>query len=293
MATLALARKDSMDQLLNAPISRLLAIFRLNPAIRLGLFVAMGLFVAVPGLSAVQVHVVEGTLVPLALRNDASTETVVKGDRIEFDVSSNVVVNDEIVIAKGARAWGIVEKVRGAGKKDARDASVTYRLIGVRAADGQPIPLRLMPSRSKKPDPTDNDIEESSFIPGPGPRRVGAPKGKQYAAYTDSEAFVNATANAPATSQVAAAQGAPAAPQTPPPAPVLPPQPASVDFRSVPPGGDIVIDGSSVGVTPTTLQLSPGHHDIEIHAQGYQSWKRKMRVEPGSHPTVMARMLPS
>jgi hypothetical protein len=283
-----------MVQHLNAAISRVVAALRLDRASVLFSLAAMVLSAAVPSVSAVQVHVPEGTLVPLELRNDVTTETVNKGDRIEFDVSSNVVVNDEVVFAEGARAWGIVEKVKGAGRKDTRDASVTYRLIGVRAADGQPIPLRLMPSKSKKPDPADNDIEESSMIPGPGPRRVGAPKGKQYAAYTDSDAFVNATASAAAAAQVAPVQGAPAAaPQTPPPAVVAPPQPASVDFRSVPTGGDVVIDGSSVGVTPTTLQLSPGLHDIEIHAQGYQNWKRKMRVEPGSHPTVMARLLPS
>ncbi|HET7840023.1 MAG TPA: PEGA domain-containing protein [Terriglobia bacterium] len=237
-------------------------------------------------LYGVQVRVPEGTLVSLTLRFDVTTENVVKGDRVEFDVSDNVVIDDEIAIPQGARAWAMVAKVRGEGKKDAKDAAVTFHLMGVKAADGQTIPIRLMPSKSRKPGPTDNDIEESSAIPGSGPRQVGAPKGKQYAAYTDSEAFVNVATKpaAPSTAAVAPVVVTPVA---------EPPQPASVDFRSDPPASDVVIDGSSVGVTPMTQQLSPGLHDIEIHAKGYQNWMRKMRVEPGSHPTVMARLVPS
>ncbi len=246
---------------------------------------ALFLGATAPGLCGVQVRVPEGTLVPLTLRADVTTENVVKGDRVEFEVSDNVVINDEIAIPQGSRAWAAVGKVRGAGKKDAKDAAVTFHFMGVIAADGQTIPIRLMPSKSRKPEPTDNDIEESSAIAGSGPRQVGAPKGKQYAAYTDSDAFVNV----PAKSAPPPAAASPVVVQP----VVAPPQPASVDFRSDPPASDVVIDGSSVGLTPMTQQLSPGLHDIEIHAKGYQNWKRKMRVEPGSHPTVMARLVPS
>lgn len=280
-----------MAKSFKAALSCLTVSSRLDRSYRLSSLTAIFLFLAAQSLSGAQVRVPEGTLVPLALRFDVTTESVVKGDRVEFDVSANVVINDEIVIPEGARAWAVVEKVRGAGKRDAKDAAVTYRLIGVNAADGQAIAIRLLPGKSKKPEPTDNDIEESSAIPGMGPRRVGAPKGKQYAAYTDGDTFVNATASVTATSQAAPTQATPVAAVAPPPPVVVPPQPASVDFRSDPSSGDVVIDGSSVGVTPTTLELAPGLHDIEIHAQGYQNWKRKMRVEPGSHPTVMARLV--
>jgi PEGA domain len=273
---------------------------RAERALKLSSFAAILLFAAAQSVYAVRVRVPEGTVVSLTLRSDVTTENVQKGDRVDFDVSDDVVVNDAVVISKGAGAWAIVEKVKGAGKRDAKDAMIVYRLIGVQAADGQPIALRLLPNKSKNSQPSDNDIEASSVLPGPGFRRVGAPKGKQYAAYTDAEAFVNVTAGAPPSSQAAPAQGAPAASSTAaaaaPPAPPAvsePLQPATVDFRSDPSGGDIVIDGSSIGVTPSTQQLAPGLHDVEIHAQGYQNWKRKMRIEPGSHPTVMARLVHS
>ncbi|MGE5327700.1 MAG: PEGA domain-containing protein [Deltaproteobacteria bacterium] len=270
-------------------LSRVADALRLGVNSRIPALAAILLVLSIPNLYGVKVRVPEGKLVQLTLRNDVTPDSVEKGGRVEFNVSSDVVINDEIAIAEGARAWGIVERAKGAGKKDARDASVTFRSIGVVAADSQPIPLRLMPSKGRKPDPADIDVEESSRIPGPGPRRVGAARGKTDAAYTDSDAFVDATVSVKAPAQAALI----AAPPEPPPVIAAPPQPASVDFRSDPTGADVVVDGSSVGVTPTTQQLSPGLHDIEIHAQGCQNFKRKLRVEPGSHPTVMARMVPS
>lgn len=272
-------------------------------AIQCLLLPAIILWVGVAGLPAAQVRVPEGTMVPLALRLRVTTGNVVKGDRVDFEVVNNVIVDNHVVIPKGATGWGTVVKVRGAGRNDAKDASVTFRIIGVHGIDSQPIALRLLPSKSKKQDPTENDIEESGVITEAGERMIGAPKGKQYAAYTDSQTVVNAPNSAPppaleaAPAQSAAASSvAPAsavrarAPAAPPDA-LLAPEPASVDFRSQPAGADIVIDGASVGVTPATLQLSPGLHEIEIHASGYQNWKRRMRVAPGSHPTVLAHMV--
>ncbi len=53
-------------------------------------------------LHAAQVRVPEGTLVRLKVHADITTENVVKGDRVEFDVAENVAVNDRVVIPKGA-----------------------------------------------------------------------------------------------------------------------------------------------------------------------------------------------
>jgi PEGA domain len=45
-----------------------------------------------------------------------------------------------------------------------------------------------------------------------------------------------------------------------------------------------------VGNTPSTLRLKPGEHEIMIRMSGYTSWQRKMKVAPGSHPSVMASL---
>lgn len=258
------------------------------------------ILVSVPGWGA-QVRVREGTLVRLKLHYDLTTENVDKGDRVDFDVADNIVVNNHVVIPKGAVAWGQVTRVKGQGKKRAKDASVTFRFVGVRSADNQEIPLRLLPYKSKKSDTKENEIEESSAIPGLCERMIGAEKGKEYAAYTDTEALINApevtqtAAAAPAASSPAAptpggSPAQPAAAQPAPPASLLGPEQASIDFTSTPSGADIVIDGGFVGNTPSTLRIAPGRHTIELRMAGYRSWTRNMLVGPGSHPSIRATL---
>lgn len=264
------------------------------------------LVVAAVPLAAAQVRVPDGTLVALKLHYNLTTENVLKGDRVDFDVAENVVVDGHVVIPRGAVAWGKVIKVKGAGKKNAKDAFVTFAFSGVRSVDSQTIDLRLLPYKSKKHDSSDEEVVEASPIPGLRERMIGAPQGKEYAAYTDGEILVNVPERAPAPSAPAApaageAAGAnPAAPAKPEatkaaapavsPALLLAPEPAAVDFRSNPSAADIVIDGNFVGSTPSTLRLAPGEHKIEIRMTGYSSWERQMKVASGSHPSIEARL---
>lgn len=262
--------------------------------------VAILLFGLVVPLPAAQVRVSNGTLVRIRLHYDLTTENVDKGSRVEFDVADNVVVNSRVVIPKGAVAWGTVVRVKGAGKKRAKDASVTFRFMAVRAIDNHEIPLRVLPTRPKKSDSKENEIEENSPIPGLLERMIGAEKGKEYAAYTDTDALVNAPDTPPAAASSPAAAPAPAAAASPAPsaAPTPAPSPAglvgveqaSIDFKTTPAGADIVIDGSFVGSTPSTLRVVAGRHTIELRLGGYRTWTRTMLVDPGSHPSIRATL---
>ncbi len=250
-------------------------------------------------LPAAQVRVPAGTLVRINLHYDLTTENALKGDRVEFDVAENVVVNNYVVIPKGAVAWGQVIRVKGAGKKKVKDASITFRFMAVRATDNQEISLRALPSKSKKAEAKENEIEANSPIPGLRERMIGAEKGKEYAAYTDINALVNApeggptTPSAPAPPSIATPASAPAPPSpAPAPAPggLLGLEEASIEFSSTPSGADILIDGSFVGNTPSTLRVAPGRHVIELRVGGYRPWTRTMTVEPGSHPSIRATL---
>jgi hypothetical protein len=68
-------------------------------------------------------------------------------------------------------------------------------------------------------------------------------------------------------------------------------EPASVEFNSEPKGADILIDGTFVGNTPSTLRMTPGRHNLEIRLTGYRSWTRTMVVDPESHPAVRATLV--
>jgi hypothetical protein len=272
----------------------------LAPYLTLGI-VGVALAGAVPRLSAAQVRVPEGTMVRLKLHADITTENVAKGDRVEFDVAENVTLNNHVVIPKGAVARGVVIDVKGAGKKRAKDAAVFFRFVGVRAVDTQEIPLRVMPTRSRRGDSSENDVEINTPIPGLRERMIGAENGRDFAAYTNSDALVNAPeapAASPPTTATATPGGQPGAtpaaaapaPAQPAPAFVLPPEDAYVDFNSNPTGADILVNGTSRGNTPLRLQVPPGRHVIEIRLAGYRTWTRNMVVDPGSKPSVRATL---
>jgi hypothetical protein len=245
-------------------------------------FAGLALAWAAPLVLAAQVRVPEGTLVRLKFHADITTENVVKGDRVEFDVAENVTVNGRVVIPKGAVARGVVTDVKGAGKKRAKDAAVFFRLVAVRAADSQEIALRVMPTKPRKVDASDNLVEINTPIPGLRERMIGAEKGKDVAGYTDADALVDVPEPPPETKARPAVQ-------TPPPI-VLPPEDAYVDFNSNPVGADILINGTPRGSTPLRLQLPPGRHVIEIRLAGYRTWTRNMVVDPGSKPSVRATL---
>jgi hypothetical protein len=263
--------------------------------------VGVALAGTVPRLSAAQVRVPEGTMVRLKLHADITTENVAKGDRVEFDVAEIVTLNNHVVIPKGAVAHGVVRDVKGAGKKRAKDAAVFFRFVAVRAADTQEIPLRVMPTRSRHGDASDNEVEINTPIPGLMERMIGAEKGRDFAVYTNADALVNApeapVERAPESGATApggkpGATPAAAAPATPLPMPamVLPPEDAYVDFNSNPTGAEILINGTSRGNTPLRLQVPPGRHVIEIRLAGYRTWTRNMVVDPGSKPSVRATL---
>ena len=56
---------------------------------------------------------------------------------------------------------------------------------------------------------------------------------------------------------------------------------ASVHVSSSPNGADITVDGKFVGSTPSTLQLAPGEHTIQVEKNGFAAWNRTVHVVPG------------
>jgi hypothetical protein len=227
------------------------------------------------------------------LRNILTTENIRKGDRIEFEVTEEILVSGHVVIAKGSVAQGKTLDVKGTGKPKAKDAEVVFQFTTVRAVDNQEIPLRLQGSKSRKENAKGAEVAERSPIPGYPTRLIGAEKGKEYTVYTDGSFAINA-ADAVAVPPAATSAGAPAAvaaPAAPTAAVDVGMEPASVEFNSEPKGADILIDGTFVGNTPSTLRMTPGRHNLEIRLTGYRSWTRTMVVDPESHPAVRATLV--
>lgn len=58
--------------------------------------------------------------------------------------------------------------------------------------------------------------------------------------------------------------------------------PAIVTIESTPPGADIEVDGGFVGNTPSTINIAPGSHEIDVKKKGFTDWSRKLIVTGGS-----------
>ncbi|MGD0966399.1 MAG: AAA family ATPase [Candidatus Acidiferrales bacterium] len=66
--------------------------------------------------------------------------------------------------------------------------------------------------------------------------------------------------------------------------------PVKISFTSDPDGAEIEIDDSFVGKTPTTWELKPGKHTIQMFMNGYRNWVQSITVEEGSDVQVAATL---
>ena len=60
------------------------------------------------------------------------------------------------------------------------------------------------------------------------------------------------------------------------------PAQASLAVDSTPSGADIEIDGSFVGNTPSTIDVKPGSHQINVKKKGFATWTRSLNVTGGT-----------
>jgi hypothetical protein len=66
---------------------------------------------------------------------------------------------------------------------------------------------------------------------------------------------------------------------------------ASVIVKSTPPGCDINVDGKYMGSTPSTIQLSPGEHEVSIEKEEMTPWQRTMTVTAGGSSIIDATLV--
>jgi hypothetical protein len=67
-------------------------------------------------------------------------------------------------------------------------------------------------------------------------------------------------------------------------------QSATVIVKSTPPGADITVDGKFMGNTPSTIQLTPGDHVVEVEKDGLRPWQRGMMISAAGNITIDATL---
>ncbi|MEI7649626.1 MAG: PEGA domain-containing protein [Methanomicrobiales archaeon] len=68
--------------------------------------------------------------------------------------------------------------------------------------------------------------------------------------------------------------------------PTPPRSTGTVYARSSPSGAQVIVDGTYNGVTPMTLTLYPGNHNIVLKLSGYNDWSTTVYVTAGSSQTI-------
>ncbi len=55
----------------------------------------------------------------------------------------------------------------------------------------------------------------------------------------------------------------------------------NLSVLSNPPGAKVMVDGQLKGVTPLSISIESGQHEVALNKAGYYSWEAEIQVEPG------------
>jgi TonB family protein len=67
-------------------------------------------------------------------------------------------------------------------------------------------------------------------------------------------------------------------------------QPARLTVTSAPVGARVIVGGREQGATPLTLDLPAGTAAVVVEKPGFRSWRRDVRLSPGSDASVLAEL---
>jgi hypothetical protein len=215
----------------------------------------------------------DGTPVKLRLSETMSSASAKAGQEVPFEVVEDVKVDDVVVLPKGASAIGTVtdanpKKSMGRGGK--LDITITY----ARLADQEKAALRATQDAKGggHVGAMTGAIVATSIVFFPAAplflfihgKDITIPEGTEVTAFVEGDMHLDMTRF-----------------DVVPPTPAQPAQ-ASLVIDSTPPGADIEIDGSFVGNTPSTVNVTPGNHEITVKKKGFADWSRKLNVTGGS-----------
>lgn len=99
-------------------------------------------------VSMARVRIPSGTAVKIRMIEGFSSANAKKGDKIQYEVSRDVIVGTEVVIPKGTRGAATITSVEPAGRLG-RDGKVELDFGSIRAIDGTRIMLGLSESVKK------------------------------------------------------------------------------------------------------------------------------------------------
>jgi PEGA domain len=220
----------------------------------------------------------DGTPIKLRLSQTVSSADARVNDRVEFEVLEDVMVDNVVVIQKGATALGTVTEAMPK-RRMARGGKLEIVMDSVRLVDGEKVALRAVKD-AKGGGHTGGmtvGIVAAAIVFWPAAplfllmhgKDITFPKG------TDVPTFINGDMKLD-PSKLQLAQGGSAQPVG------VAGAVSNLAISSTPVGADIYVDQNFVGNTPSTINVPPGKHSLSVRKPGFQDWARDMNFSGGA-----------
>jgi hypothetical protein len=231
---------------------------------------------AAPPRAPVPNTLLDGTAIKLRLAENLSSETSKTGDQVPFEVTDDVVVDGVTVISKGAQALATITNAEPK-KRMGRGGKLDVNVDSVRMGDGEKAQLRAVQDSNGggHVGAMTGAMVATAIVFFPAAplflfmhgKSVEIAKGTEVTAFVQGDMKLDMAKFVPALPAGAVAPAAATSGLT-------------IDASA--PNCDIEVDGSFVGNTPSTLNLTPGKHEIVVKKAGCKDWSRSMTVASGS-----------
>ncbi|HEY2468019.1 MAG TPA: PEGA domain-containing protein [Terracidiphilus sp.] len=223
----------------------------------------------------------DGTPVKLRLSQSISSAEAKVGQEVPFEVVEDVRVDDVVVLPKGATAIANVteaEHKKSMGRAGKLNITITYARLG----NNEKAALRAVKEAKGggHVGAMTGAIVATSIVFFPAAplflfihgKDITIPQGTEITAFVDGDMHLD-------MGLFGAAPPAALAAMT--PVPAAPAQ-AALSIASNPVGADIEVDGGFVGNTPSTVNLTPGSHQIVVKKKGFNDWTKTLNVTGGT-----------
>ena len=208
------------------------------------------------------------------------------GQDVPFEVVEEVDVDGVPVIQKGATAIGNVtaaEPKRRMGRGGKLDISISY----VRLTDQEKAALRAIKDTKGggHVGAMTGAMVATGIVFFPAAplflfmhgKDITIPQGTEITAFVQGDMHLDMARFA-----VSAPPGAAATGTLVPAATAVSSVSCSLVIQSTPSGADIELDGAFVGNTPSTVNVTPGPHEVIVKKNGFAEWTRKLNITGGN-----------
>jgi hypothetical protein len=218
----------------------------------------------------------DGTPVKLRLAQNLTSATARAGDSVAFDVTEDVLVDGVVVLPKGASALATITDANPR-RRMGRGGKLDVNIDSARLIDGEKVQLRA--SQDNRGGGHVGAMTGAMVVTGlfffpAAPlflfvhgKDVTVPKGTEITAFVEGDMSLDmvklGAASSPSLPRFAAAG-------------------SGLMIDASIPNCDIEVDGAFAGSTPSTLNVSPGKHEIVVKRSGYADWTRTINFAGGN-----------